>query len=674
MASMLLVLCGLLLSPRGVLGQETCANLNGTTMMLQTKTSIVQVSDGSIGVQGNGIVGQHCNGCTMNAAFAVDGNSGTRQGAHGGWWKGDLGTTKLLTKVTIDWEACQCRAEGSVLLEVWTDGSGWSRFGKSSGAGGFFSWGGHTTRTYTGSKPARWVRVRIQGSASTNWWSIWELTVATSPLALPSCPASQQISTGMWLPSGIPGRTECSYPASNSFSKVLSTQCGNMCEIAKRTLLASRQENTKVPAGIAARIISRMTQVAGIYFKNPNLERDMTVTANVFDLVDAGLASFVGGENLRGMMKVEGLENDWGRFKSRVKGWMHNPAAHKLKLGKTLAMGALDVAAAFAGPIGGALSLAGAVFSFWHTDNTPKLMERLAEEILSEVATMIAKSTYVEQMKRVQGYLEAFTEEVEYNLRAVQQLSMSREEHAGMTQFLLLNALQGDMATTRNEWLPFRYENACSDLSCGSTCGKLKSMLAHSVPILAALHLSLLDQMVIAISAQSAVAYEVRKKFYMHAYEYYKYVDRFWIGLRGQPGDKIKVCHEGGYSGMLKLSDALDGWNHPSLKFNLFKLLQQGKQAGFLHSSLDIQPSLLAEDASLLEVNRSTSVHEAHFAATMVPLSFEKPPVIREPRSDLEAEFHTICGPGLACMRSEITKDQMASFRALASKARERVA
>ncbi len=125
------------------------------------------------------------------AANAIDGDSGTRwESAHGidpSWILIDLGNSRALSQVVIDWEAANAanyQVQGS------TNGTSWTNL--KTVTGGTF---GTRTDTHAVSGNYRYVRIYATARSTGNQWgySIWELKVyAQSATASSSSVASSQ--------------------------------------------------------------------------------------------------------------------------------------------------------------------------------------------------------------------------------------------------------------------------------------------------------------------------------------------------------------------------------------------------------------------------------------------------------------------------------------------------
>ncbi|MBX6769477.1 MAG: discoidin domain-containing protein, partial [Actinomadura rubrobrunea] len=107
------------------------------------------------------------------ASAAVDGNSGTRWSSAFSdpqWIQIDLGSTRSICKVVLNWEAAYARA---FQLQVSTDGSTWTPiYTTSSGTGG--------TQTLDVTGTGRYVRVYGTARGTPYGYSLWEIAVHTT--------------------------------------------------------------------------------------------------------------------------------------------------------------------------------------------------------------------------------------------------------------------------------------------------------------------------------------------------------------------------------------------------------------------------------------------------------------------------------------------------------------
>ncbi len=162
------------------------------------------------------------------ATNAVDGNAGTRwESAHGvtpSWISVDLGTSKALSQVVIDWEAANA---GSYTVEGSNDNTSWTPL--KSFTGGAF---GTRTDTNNVSGTYRYVRINCTALSTGNSWgySIFELKVygtgsATSSAAssTASSVASSVASNGVLTPVAATASTQ-PQPAANAIDKNAGTR------------------------------------------------------------------------------------------------------------------------------------------------------------------------------------------------------------------------------------------------------------------------------------------------------------------------------------------------------------------------------------------------------------------------------------------------------------------
>ncbi|MEU8261882.1 discoidin domain-containing protein [Micromonospora sp. NPDC048999] len=107
------------------------------------------------------------------ASAAVDGNLGTRWSSVASdpqWLQVDLGSTRTLCRVVLNWEAAYARA---YQIQTSTDGSGWTTvYSTTTGAGG--------TETLTLTGTGRYVRMYGTTRATGYGYSLWEFTVNTT--------------------------------------------------------------------------------------------------------------------------------------------------------------------------------------------------------------------------------------------------------------------------------------------------------------------------------------------------------------------------------------------------------------------------------------------------------------------------------------------------------------
>ncbi len=109
------------------------------------------------------------------AANAVDGNGGTRwESTHGvspSWIMVDLGSSKNLSQVIIDWEAANA---ANYLVQASNNGMSWTTL-KTITTGAF----GDRTDTHSVAGNYRYVRIYATARSAGNQWgySIWELKI-----------------------------------------------------------------------------------------------------------------------------------------------------------------------------------------------------------------------------------------------------------------------------------------------------------------------------------------------------------------------------------------------------------------------------------------------------------------------------------------------------------------
>jgi len=311
------------------------------------------------------------------------------------------------------------------------------------------------------------------------------------------------------------------------------------------------------------------------------------------------------------------------------------------KLAKLAVSGFVDVVANFAGPLGAAAGMVSSVFDFWETQSAAQQLEDLAGKILEEAEKMISASNYNNKIKEIANYVQGFASEFSYYTATVNRIAKSTRTNGGMTQFLFLNALQSDIATTKYQWLEFAQGEACHARNGDpndDACAALRNSLTMAVPALLSMHLALLDMMATAIVSLPDVATEVRGKFYEQAQEYEAYTDKFTHsqcnGYENMPTNKagkITVCVRD-YFEMIRVMRLWSGNRDGCLKYELRQLERQGRKLGYIQDSL-MQANATAGNA----------------------LAGSRHPVMRE--------LHAICN-GFECLHKGPTLEQSHALKA----------
>jgi beta-glucanase (GH16 family) len=151
------------------------------------------------------------------ASNAVDGDGGTRwESAHAidpSWIMVDLGSTKALSQVVIDWEAANAanyQVQGS------TNGTSWTNL--KTVTGGTF---GTRTDTHAVSGNYRYVRIYATARSATNQWgySIWELKVYAQSTPASSSAASSSLAPAAALNIASATASTALTPAANAIDK-----------------------------------------------------------------------------------------------------------------------------------------------------------------------------------------------------------------------------------------------------------------------------------------------------------------------------------------------------------------------------------------------------------------------------------------------------------------------
>jgi len=414
---------------------------------------------------------------------------------------------------------------------------------------------------------------------------------------------------------------------------------------------------------MAEKIIKAMQGEANKkYFADPNLERDMTVAGAAFDMVSAGHASFVGGERMKKFMKANNFKNKDELFNG-MRSWARARQTKKLIQG--IGSGALDLLGNLAGPMGVGFSLVGAVFSFWETDDLPKILENLATKIIQACQEMIDAAIFKERLRAANDYLAAFSTEGKYAMDAFKALSEKPPPNAGTLQFVLLQSLETALATSRYEWMPFLNKQACSynHKSCHGGCANIRTGLTKTVPLLAAMHLSLIQQMGRSVATNPPLVKIIKDKFWRHVHEYQQYAARWivhqhngWTPYWPENVNPIYICGKGDWRNVKKEHDEIGKFSQALYQMILADWSNQWQRYS-------------ARRKTLYSWTEISSVSDEHLARQR-RLAARLPPLL----GDVHLEFHRICGDGLEClMEGDASQEQAAAFSALARKMMELV-
>jgi len=487
-------------------------------------------------------------------------------------------------------------------------------------------------------------------------------------------------------PAGTPHPTLCVYATNPSLSSVIATKCD-------RDDVIHEKVNHAVPASyspvdVAKTIIDQLkNQPSNVYFKNPNLQRDLEVAEDAFSLIDAGHSSLLPNGALGKLMKSENID-DWGDFKQTVKSWSKGSTKNMKKLGLAVASGALDVVANFAGPLGAGLSLVGAVLNFWETNSLDKQLQELSEKLLKEVAKMIDRNAAKAKTREVNNWLKGFISEMGFVSSAVQQMAKEKLPDGGMHQFALINALQADLATTRFQWMPYADgTEACqapyrAGHHMGHACVVLRNTLAFTVPTLATMHLAMIDMMISAVGTRTNIVRALKTKYFELVKEYYLYLSKFketqclednyhnWH-VSNQAG-KIIVCMPN-YNEFLAFGRTWDG-----LTGGLRDICNNGVNQKYLKSGSCPYISLAQVDGKAMQEPDSdfeqglVSSVDVHGSSTeevaLVELTdlAEYEDAINEHRTigEIEQDMLDICGESY-CLHSDLSLEQHASLKLL---------
>jgi hypothetical protein len=142
---------------------------------------------GALISQGRPATASSAEAANLAAANAVDGNAATRWSStftDPQWIQVDLGSTKAVSRVRLNWEAAYA---GAYAVQVSTNGSTWTdAYSTAAGDGGIDD--------LAVTANARYVRVNGTQRATPYGYSLWELEVyggcGTTPPASPSTPPS----------------------------------------------------------------------------------------------------------------------------------------------------------------------------------------------------------------------------------------------------------------------------------------------------------------------------------------------------------------------------------------------------------------------------------------------------------------------------------------------------
>ncbi|MFJ6198129.1 discoidin domain-containing protein [Micromonospora sp. NPDC092111] len=146
--------------------------------------------------QGRPVLASSEQGADVAAAYAVDGNPGTRwssQFSDPQWLRVDLGTTQTICGVVLQWEGAYAR---TYEIQTSPDGTTWTTIHRTT-----TGTGGTETLTITGT--GRYLRMYGTVRASGYGYSLWELAVRTSTSGPTTPPPTTPPPTGE--PTTIPG-------------------------------------------------------------------------------------------------------------------------------------------------------------------------------------------------------------------------------------------------------------------------------------------------------------------------------------------------------------------------------------------------------------------------------------------------------------------------------------
>lgn len=458
------------------------------------------------------------------------------------------------------------------------------------------------------------------------------------------------------------------------------------------TIVANGLKNERTvdvnPTILATSILQEMGEESGKFFRNPDLEKNITMTGEGFAAVDDGLGRFTAGRELRALMDGEDPKiKTYSDLRNRVNGWYKGRQVKKLA--KVAATGALDVVSNLAGPMGAAFSIASAVFDFWETDNLPTILGDLAKKILQACEDMVDKAVYGERIRVLQEEISVFIGQAEYVFGTFKNLATSSRRDASTLQFMLMHALESSLTSVRYKIMPFMQAQECdSEWSCTNGCGRLKSMLPLTVPLLATMHLSIIQQLIRTMAGQAQIATQLKKKWWRHVWEYWHYIVRFsphQHGSRWSPArriDPIYVCskHVMAETDRLErfhrslLAIIYDDWEHQWV--HLHSLESAGRnlersEGGLAHagnprfwqntSDVTISPKEHQAISILQRERDARARRELHQQRKRATLSLKLSPA----DGDLHLEFHKLCGENLECLDKDPSEEDAAAFAQL---------
>jgi fibronectin type 3 domain-containing protein len=148
----------------------TASNATGTSASSAEASAKPTAASGSLLSQGQPATASSAENGSFPAANAVDGNAGTRWSSAFSdpqWLEVDLGATRTLTQVALNWESAYAKA---FQIQTSTDGTNWTTiYSTATGAGGA------VTIPVSGS--GRYVRMYGTQRATQYGYSLWEFQV-----------------------------------------------------------------------------------------------------------------------------------------------------------------------------------------------------------------------------------------------------------------------------------------------------------------------------------------------------------------------------------------------------------------------------------------------------------------------------------------------------------------
>lgn len=339
----------------------------------------------------------------------------------------------------------------------------------------------------------------------------------------------------------------------------LSTPCSDLDSISTKL----RDESAAGAEEWAARVIDRVAEEAGVFYKDPELAYNMEQAENTLAILtevkdgyltvlpDEGMANFLKDNNIK---TPEDFTKTF-KIKSKARQW------------KKLASVGLDVVGSLAGPAGVGLAVAGAYLDFHETADAQSaqalLAKQLYTEIMKEVKAMLMGSNadtstrfFNEQKAAIKGWLKGFESEYKTVTQQLTVIRKSKMARSGLTQFLLLNSLMLDVGSTRFQWL----KGAIIDFNCRlddithgcnhdswvipkadfsvtsvykwgdyrkSKCVMLRNQLFMLVAPLISLHMSLIHTTSLLARGIGGMAGVLQNKLFDMAEEYKSWLDMF---------------------------------------------------------------------------------------------------------------------------------------------------